>query len=39
VQTTAVILKGPQDLGLDALTVTPPGRDQLVVRVTHSTGE
>jgi 3-hydroxyethyl bacteriochlorophyllide a dehydrogenase len=36
VHTTAVILKGPMDLGLDALSVTPPGPDDLVVRVTHS---
>lgn len=35
-QTTAVILKGPKDLGLDALDVTPPGPGDLVVRVTHS---
>ena len=35
-QTTAVILKGPKDLGLDALTVTPPTADDLVVCVTHS---
>lgn len=35
-QTTAVILNGPKDLGLDALDVTPPGAGDLVVRVTHS---
>ncbi|MDG1375835.1 MAG: chlorophyll synthesis pathway protein BchC [Yoonia sp.] len=35
-QTTAVILKGPQDLGLDVLEVTPPNAGDLVVRISHS---
>lgn len=35
-QTTAVILQGPRDLGLATLTVTPPKADELVVQVTHS---
>ena len=35
-QTTAVILNGPRDLGLDRLNVTPPSEGDLVVRVTHS---
>ncbi|MDF1727160.1 MAG: chlorophyll synthesis pathway protein BchC [Sulfitobacter sp.] len=35
-QTTAVILNGPRDLGLAQLDVTPPGETDLVVRVTHS---
>ncbi len=34
--TTAVILKGPKDLCLDSLTITPPGEDDLVVRIHHS---
>ncbi|NNE53064.1 MAG: chlorophyll synthesis pathway protein BchC, partial [Sulfitobacter sp.] len=34
--TTAVILNGPRDLGLDRLSVTPPSADDLVVRITHS---
>ncbi len=33
---TAVILNGPRDLGLDRLSVTPPGAGDLVVAVTHS---
>ena len=33
---TAVILNGPRDLGLDRLSVTTPGADDLVVEVTHS---
>jgi 3-hydroxyethyl bacteriochlorophyllide a dehydrogenase len=35
-QTTAVILNGPRDLGLDQLSVTPPSQEDLVVQVTHS---
>ncbi|MFK7837155.1 MAG: chlorophyll synthesis pathway protein BchC [Sulfitobacter sp.] len=35
-QTTAVILNGPRDLGLDRLSVTPPTADDLVVEVSHS---
>ncbi|UWR24364.1 chlorophyll synthesis pathway protein BchC [Sulfitobacter sp. S190] len=35
-QTTAVILKGPKDLGLDVLGVTPPARNDIVVDVSHS---
>lgn len=35
-QTTAVILKGPKDLGLDILDVTPPAAGDLVVRINHS---
>ncbi len=35
-QTTAVILKGPKDLCLDALDVTSPEATDLVVRITHS---
>ncbi len=35
-QTTAVILNGPRDLGLDRLSVTPPGVNDLVVQVSHS---
>ena len=34
--TTAVILNGPRDLGLDRLSVTPPSADDLVIQVTHS---
>lgn len=33
---TAVILNGPKDLGLDRLSLTPPGADDVVVKVTHS---
>ena len=33
---TAVILKGPRDLGVDALTLTPPGAGDLVVQIDHS---
>ena len=35
-QTSAVILKGPKDLGLDVLDVKPPTADDLVVRISHS---
>ncbi|QUJ78400.1 chlorophyll synthesis pathway protein BchC [Sulfitobacter albidus] len=35
-ETTAVILKGPRDLGLDALTLAPPAASDLVVEVSHS---
>ncbi len=35
-ETTAVILNGPRDLGLDVLPVTPPGAGDLVVEITHS---
>ncbi len=35
-QTTAVILKGPQDLGLDTLNVTDPVAGDLVVRINYS---
>lgn len=35
-QTTAVILKGPGDIGLDVLDVTAPVAGDLVVRVNHS---
>ncbi|MEO9649752.1 MAG: chlorophyll synthesis pathway protein BchC [Roseobacter sp.] len=34
--TTAVILKGPKDLGLDILDVTAPKRGDLVVRIDYS---
>jgi len=34
--TTAVILRGPQDLGLDRVTLNAPGPDDLVVDITHS---
>ena len=34
--TTAVILKGPQDLCLDSLAITPPGDSDLVVQISHS---
>ncbi|MEP3636120.1 MAG: chlorophyll synthesis pathway protein BchC [Paracoccaceae bacterium] len=34
--TAAVILKGPKDLGLDALNVTAPKRGDLVVQINHS---
>ncbi|WP_293447430.1 chlorophyll synthesis pathway protein BchC [Planktotalea sp.] len=35
-QTAAVILKGPRDLCLDTLDVTPPNAGDLVVRISHS---
>lgn len=35
-QTTAVILRGAQSLGLEELGLTTPGADDLVIRVTHS---
>ena len=35
-QTTAVILKGPKDLSLDALDITAPKASDLVVRISHS---
>lgn len=35
-QSTAVILNGPRDLGIDQLRVTPPGAGDLVVAVSHS---
>ncbi|MBZ8119126.1 chlorophyll synthesis pathway protein BchC [Roseovarius sp. LXJ103] len=35
-ETTAVILNGPRDLGLDVLPVTPPEAGDLVVEITHS---
>lgn len=35
-QTTAVILKGPRELGIDRLPVTPLGAGDLVVSVSHS---
>jgi 3-hydroxyethyl bacteriochlorophyllide a dehydrogenase len=35
-QTTAVILKGPLDLGLDRLSVKPPSASDLVIEVSHS---
>ena len=35
-QTTAVILNGPGKLDLGALNITPPGADDILVRVTHS---
>lgn len=34
--TTAVILEGPGSLSLDRLGLTPPGKGDLVVRITHS---
>jgi 3-hydroxyethyl bacteriochlorophyllide a dehydrogenase len=34
--TTAVILNGPRDLGLDQLSVTPPSAGDLVIKVAHS---
>lgn len=34
--TTAVILKGPRDLCLDSLAITPPGDGDLVVQISHS---
>ena len=35
-QTTAVILKGPRDLGLDMLDITAPAAGDMVVRINHS---
>ncbi len=35
-QTTAVILKGPKDLTLDVLDITPPTDGDLVIEVNHS---
>lgn len=35
-QTTAVILKGPRDLGLDMLDITAPAAGDVVVRINHS---
>ena len=35
-QTSAVILKGPKELGLDVLDVKPPTVDDLVVQISHS---
>ncbi|MEJ6396673.1 chlorophyll synthesis pathway protein BchC [Yoonia sp. 208BN28-4] len=35
-EATAVILKGPRDLGLEVLKVTPPAASDLVVQVSHS---
>ncbi len=35
-QTEAVLLRGPQDLCLDTLTLTDPGADDLVVEIAHS---
>ncbi|MGY9045583.1 2-desacetyl-2-hydroxyethyl bacteriochlorophyllide A dehydrogenase [Puniceibacterium antarcticum] len=35
-QTQAILLKGPQDLGLDMLTLTDPGANDLVVDILHS---
>lgn len=35
-QATAVILNGPRQLGLDALSLNAPGANDVVVRVTHS---
>lgn len=35
-QTTAVILKGPRDLGLDMLDITAPVAGDMVVRINHS---
>ncbi|WP_370398875.1 chlorophyll synthesis pathway protein BchC [Sulfitobacter sp. JB4-11] len=35
-QTTAVILNGPRDLGVDTLSVTAPGSGDLVVEIAHS---
>ena len=35
-QTNAVILNGPKDMGLDTLDLTPPAGGDLVVRVSHS---
>ena len=35
-ETTAVILNGPRNLGLDRLSVTPPSEHDLVVEISHS---
>lgn len=35
-ETTAVLLKGPRDLDVDTLTLTPPGAEDLVVDIQHS---
>lgn len=35
-RTTAVILQGPKELGLDSLGLTPPGADDLVVDIAFS---
>ena len=35
-ETTAVILNGPKELGLDVLGVTAPTPGDLVVRISHS---
>ncbi len=35
-QTTAVILSGPRDLGLQTLGLTPPGTGDVVVEIAHS---
>jgi len=35
-EATAVLLNGPEDLGLDALRITPPASGDLVVQVVHS---
>lgn len=34
--TDAVLLKGPKDLGIDVLTLTEPGENDLVIDITHS---
>jgi 3-hydroxyethyl bacteriochlorophyllide a dehydrogenase len=34
--TSAVLLKGPRDLAVDRLALTPPGPADLVIRVSHS---
>ena len=36
VQTTAVVLNGPRDIGLDTLTVAAPQAKDLVVQIKHS---
>ena len=35
-ETTAVLLKGPKDLALDVLQITPPSDGDLVIEVNHS---
>ena len=35
-QTDAVLLKGPQDLGIESLSLVDPGPDDLVVEISHS---
>ena len=35
-ETTAVLLKGPKDLALDVLKITPPNDGDLVVQINHS---